>query len=99
MIATFLPYVKCLVPVAAGVLLFFGYLFTQRMIGAWLISRPIPMGGFQSIEEEIRYVNDDPAIMRRHWRYRSWFIILGVASLCMPLSIILPNLVIKMVAK
>jgi len=99
MLTTFLPYLKCVIPIGALALIVLGFVLAQKMIGAWLITRPIPPGGFPSVEDEIRYVNDEPAVMRRHWRYRSWFILAGVASVCMPLSIFLPNLVLKLVTK
>jgi hypothetical protein len=99
MITTFLPYVRCLVPVGAVAVLVLGFVLAQKMIGSWIITRPIPPGGYPSVEDEIRYVNEEPAEMRRIWRYKSWFIIAGVTSVCMPLSIVLPNMVLKMVMK
>lgn len=99
MIKTFLPYLKCVTPVLAVALLVLGSMFVQRLIAATIITRPIPTGGFPSVEEEIRYVNDQPAVIRRHMKYRAWIIIACVACACLPLSYILPTLILKMVLK
>lgn len=99
MFATFLPYLKCVAPIGSFILLVLAFILVQKMIGAWMISRPIPPGGYPTVEDEIRYVNDEPAVMRRHWKYRSWFIMLGVSAVCMPLSIFIPNLILKLVMK
>lgn len=99
MLNTFLPYVRCLVPVGAIAVLFLGFAVAQKMIASWIITRPIPGGGFPTTEDEIRYVNDEPAAMRRVWRYKSWFIFAGVAAVCLPISIFVPNLILKLVIK
>jgi len=99
MIKTFLPYLKCVIPVLAAAGVFLGFMFTQRLIAGSIITRPIPTGGFPSVEEEIRYVNDWPAEKRRNMKYRSWIIFAIAATACMPLSYFIPTLIIKMVTK
>lgn len=99
MLNTFLPYLKCVTPLLAAGLLFLGSILTQRLITGTIITRPIPPGGFPSVEEEIRYVNDQPAQTRLHMKYRAWIIIAIVAVTCMPLSYFIPALIINMVKK
>lgn len=99
MLKTFLPYLKCVTPVAAGAILVLGSMFVQRLIAGTIITRPIPTGGFPSVEEEIRYVNNEPATIRLHMKYRAWIIIGLVSVACMPLSYFLPALILKMVMK
>ncbi len=99
MLTTFLPYVKCLVPFGVVALLILGHVLVQRIIAATIISRPIPQGGFASVEDEIRYVNDQPAETRRHIRYRAWIIFIVVFCVIMPLSYIVPTIILKMANK
>jgi len=76
-----------------------GFMFTQRLIAGSIITRPIPTGGFPSVEEEIRYVNDWPAEKRRNMKYRSWIIFVVAACILMPLSYFVPMLILKVVLK
>jgi len=97
MLSAFLPYLKCIVPIFAGALLVLGFMLAQRLIAATIITRPIPTGGFPSVEEEIRYVNDEPTETRRHMKYRSWIIFIIVVCVFMPLSYFIPTLILKVV--
>lgn len=99
MLSSFLPYLKCVIPIISGAVLILGMVLAQRLIAATIITRPIPQGGFPSVEEEIRYVNDQPAETRRHMKYRAWIIFIIVVSACMPLSYFVPALILKGVQK
>lgn len=99
MLKSFLPYIKCIIPLISGALFVLGFMFTQRMIAATIITRPIPTGGFASVEEEIRYVNDQPAETRRHMKYRAWIIFAVAACILMPLSYFVPMMILKVVLK
>jgi len=99
MLRFLLPYLPCGTLLVAIALLVLGFVVVSRLIGGWVISRPIPPGGFPSVEAEIRYVHDDPNVMRRHMKYKTWFIFAGVACLCLPLSYFIPSLIMKAVNK
>ena len=99
MLNSLLPMIKCILPVVTGILLVFAFMFTQKVIAATIISRPIPIGGFASTEDEIRYVNDQPAEIRRNRRYRSWIVFVCLFSACLPLSYFIPAVILKVVLK
>jgi nitrate reductase NapE component len=99
MLNSFLPYLKCVFPLVAVALLVLGFVLSQKMIAATIITRPIPSGGFPSVEEEIRYVNEEPAELRRNKKYRSWIIFALLAFTCLPISYFVPAFILKMVLK
>jgi hypothetical protein len=99
MLRFLIPYIPCGSLFVGIAIVALAFVVVSRLIGGWVISRPIPSSGFPSTEAEIRYVHDEPAIMRRHWKYKSWLIFGGVASLCLPLSYFVPSLILKAVSK
>lgn len=99
MLNSFIPYLKCVVPIGALIALVFCFMITQRAIAANIIAKPIPPGGFPSVEEEIRYVNDQPAETRRNMKYRSWIIFFILFCLCLPVSYIVPVFILKLLGK
>lgn len=95
MIQTILHYMRCFVPVGWAIFCGLGWTLTVRIIRGMIIARPIPVDGYPSVEEEIRYVNDDTEVMRRHSRYRAnvtWVIILCVG---IPIFYLIPAILWK----
>ena len=90
-----IPYLKCIFPVLFTGLFVLAYVFTRKLIQALIIHKPIPQNGFASVEDEIRYVNDEPAEQRRIWGYKATLIFIGAFILLAPLSYLIPAMVFK----